>query len=231
MISRVTRASSEGIPELEHHQKPPSNSFPSPGVTPGLMNGLSNARESHLIMTCCVTSTPSLSSQQNFAQMACCPRHGVRQHGRCRNPNEHATWKDIPYAQVGDLLLPLDLYRSCFPTNQSLDRLGHTAGLGERVTKSSMPLQGLVAEGYAIASVDYRLTTQAKFPANVHDIKAAIRFLRAKGPSLGMDAEQIVIAGASAGGHLAALVGVTNDHAALEGTIGDQLETSSSVQG
>ena len=73
--------------------------------------------------------------------------------------------------------------------------------------KSSMPLQGLVAEGHAIASVDYRLTTQAKFPANVHDIKAAIRFLRAKGPSLGIDAEQIVILSASTGGHLAALVG------------------------
>ena len=53
---RVTRASSEGIPELEHHSNHLQPSFPSPGVTPGLMNGLSNARESHLIMTCCVTS-------------------------------------------------------------------------------------------------------------------------------------------------------------------------------
>ena len=137
--------------------------------------------------------------------------------------------KDIPYAQVGDLTLTLDLYRSA---SRQISPLIVWAWRAWRAgNKSSMPLQGLVAEGHAIASVDYRLTTQAKFPANVHDIKAAIRFLRAKGPSLGIDAEQIVIAGASAGGHLAALVGVTNDHAALEGTIGDQLETSSSVQG
>ncbi len=138
--------------------------------------------------------------------------------------------KDIPYAQVGDLTLTLDLYRSASRQISPLIVWVH-GGAWRAGNKSSMPLQGLVAEGHAIASVDYRLTTQAKFPANVHDIKAAIRFLRAKGPSLGLDAEQIVIAGASAGGHLAALVGVTNDHAALEGNIGDHLEASSSVQG
>ncbi|HEY4261450.1 MAG TPA: alpha/beta hydrolase, partial [Schlesneria sp.] len=76
----------------------------------------------------------------------------------------------------------------------------------------------------------YRLSTQAPFPAQVHDIKAAIRFLRARQDELGVNANRIIIAGASAGGHLAALVGVTNGHRELEGTIGKHLDQSSDVQ-
>jgi acetyl esterase/lipase len=94
-----------------------------------------------------------------------------------------------------------------------------------------MPLDKLVAQGWAVASVDYRLSPVAPFPAQVHDIKAAIRFLRAKQRDYGYDAKKIVIAGASAGGHLAALVGVTNGVQELEGTVGEHLQQSSDVQG
>jgi acetyl esterase/lipase len=79
--------------------------------------------------------------------------------------------------------------------------------------------------------VEYRLSPVAPFPAQVHDIKSAIRFLRAKGHSWGITADQIVIAGASAGGHLAALVGVSNNHPELEGSVGHHQQESSSVQG
>ena len=82
-----------------------------------------------------------------------------------------------------------------------------------------------------MASVDYRLSTQAKFPAQIHDIKAAIRFLRARAADFHLDAGRIVIAGASAGGHLAALVGVSNRNSELEGKVGDYLGADSSVQG
>lgn len=67
--------------------------------------------------------------------------------------------------------------------------------------------------GWAVASVDYRLSTTARFPAQIHDIKAAIRFLRASAAAYGYPPDKFVIAGSSAGGHLAALVGVTNGHA------------------
>jgi acetyl esterase/lipase len=93
-----------------------------------------------------------------------------------------------------------------------------------------MPLGGLVERGFAVASVDYRLSTVAPFPAQAHDIKAAIRFLRAHGTQYGLDTSRIVIAGSSAGGHLAAIVGVTNGNAELEGTIGKDLKESSAVQ-
>ena len=93
-----------------------------------------------------------------------------------------------------------------------------------------MPLGGLVKRGWAVASVDYRLSPVARFPAQIHDIKAAIRFLRAKQQHFGYNAKQIVIAGASAGGHLAALVGVSNGVKELEGNIGKHLNVSSDVQ-
>jgi acetyl esterase/lipase len=93
-----------------------------------------------------------------------------------------------------------------------------------------VPIAKLLDHGFAIASVDYRLSTQARFPAQVHDIKAAIRFLRAKAEVLHIDTERVAIVGSSAGGHLAALVGVTNDHKKLEGRVGDHLDQSSAVQ-
>jgi acetyl esterase/lipase len=63
-----------------------------------------------------------------------------------------------------------------------------------------------------------------------HDIKAAIRFLRAKAAQYGYRTDRIAVAGSSSGGHLAALVGVTNGHRGLEGTVGGDLTQSSDVQ-
>jgi acetyl esterase/lipase len=87
----------------------------------------------------------------------------------------------------------------------------------------------LLDHGFAIASVDYRLSTQAPFPAQIHDIKAAIRFVRAKADQWNIDAKRIAIVGSSAGGHLAALTGLSNGHAELEGTVGPHLDQSSQV--
>jgi acetyl esterase/lipase len=79
--------------------------------------------------------------------------------------------------------------------------------------------------------VDYRLSPQAKFPAQIHDIKAAIRFLRGHRKELGVATKKILVAGDSAGGHLAALVGVSNRNAEMEGDIGNDRAQSSDVQG
>lgn len=96
-------------------------------------------------------------------------------------------------------------------------------------SKERMPVGGLREHGFAIASVNYRLSPVAPFPAQVHDIKAAIRWLRAKEEIYGYDAGRIVIAGASVGGHLAALVGVSNGHEELEGEVGKHGKESSDV--
>ena len=137
--------------------------------------------------------------------------------------------RDIEYARVGDLALQLDLY---LPAKARPPLIVYVHGGAWRGgSKTDQPLGGLIGEGFAVASIDYRLSTQAPFPAQAHDIKAAIRFLRAQQTQLGIDARRIVIAGSSAGGHLAALIGVTNGNQPLEGTVGTHLDQSSDVQG
>jgi acetyl esterase/lipase len=78
----------------------------------------------------------------------------------------------------------------------------------------------LPSEGIAIASIDYRLSGEALFPAQLHDVKAAIRWVRGRGPEVGIDPDRIAVWGESAGGHLAAMATVTSNVAELEGKIG-----------
>lgn len=138
------------------------------------------------------------------------------------------TQTDIEYARVDDTALLLDLHTPSGVKQPPLIVYVH-GGAWRAGSKSDVPIAGLLDHGFAIASVDYRLSTQARFPAQVHDIKAAIRFLRAKASSFGINTEKIAIIGSSAGGHLAALVGVTNGHRELEGRVGDHLDQSSVV--
>lgn len=138
------------------------------------------------------------------------------------------TQTDIEYARVGETALLLDLHTPSGVKQPPLIVYVH-GGAWRAGSKSDVPIAGLLDHGFAIASVDYRLSTQARFPAQVHDIKAAIRFLRAKAATFGINTEKIAIIGSSAGGHLAALVGVTNGHRDLEGRVGDHLDQSSAV--
>jgi acetyl esterase/lipase len=92
-----------------------------------------------------------------------------------------------------------------------------------------MPMAPFVERGFAVASLDFSPASKARFPGQVHEIKAAIRFLRAQAKQYGYAAERIGVAGASSGAHLAALVGTSNGHAELEGTLGDHRDESSDV--
>jgi acetyl esterase/lipase len=139
------------------------------------------------------------------------------------------TKTDIEYARAGEHSLKLDLYLPTNTKNPPLVIWVH-GGAWRSGSKANPPLVPLVAKGYALASVDYRLSPVAPFPAQAHDLKAAIRFLRAKADEYGYDPDRIAIAGGSAGGHLAALVGTTNGHKDLEGQIGGQRNVSSDVQ-
>lgn len=137
--------------------------------------------------------------------------------------------RDIEYAKVGEVSLKLDLYIPAGELKPPLIAWVHGGGWGSG-SKDDMPLKSLLAQGFAIASIDYRLSRLAPFPAQAHDLKAAIRFLRAEAGGYGLDGRPIAIAGGSAGGHLAALVGVSNGVKELEGTEGANLSTSSDVQ-
>ena len=76
----------------------------------------------------------------------------------------------------------------------------------------------LLDTGLAVATIDYRHALEAPFPAQLHDAKAAVRYLRAFADELGISTERIGVMGESAGGHIAALVGLTAHRPDLEGT-------------
>jgi len=138
--------------------------------------------------------------------------------------------RDITYAVVGESTLAFDLYMPA--------RIDHApplivwvhGGAWQFGSRESVEVIDLVQHGFAIASVSYRLTPVAPFPAQIHDIKGAVRYLRANAAQYGFDGSRIVVGGPSAGAHLAALVAVTNGSAYHEGTIGGFRESSSDVQ-
>src|SRR5215212_6587101 len=138
--------------------------------------------------------------------------------------------RDVEYARVGEHALKLDLHLPPGKARSPLIVWVH-GGAWRSGSKKDVPIGKLIGDGYAIASVDYRLSTDAKFPAQIHDIKAAIRFLRAHGDNWKLPSKKVVIAGDSAGAHLAALVGVSNGSAELEGALGNDRQQSSEVQG
>ena len=136
--------------------------------------------------------------------------------------------RSLIFAKINGDEFKLDLYRPAgAPAGLVIWVHGGAWRGGSRANVDLLPLVNL---GWAVASVDYRLATVARFPAQIHDLKAAIRFLRAHAAEYGYPANRFVIAGSSAGGHLAALVGVTNGHQELEGTEGDHPGVSSDVQ-
>lgn len=96
---------------------------------------------------------------------------------------------------------------------------------GSRASMDAAALHFL-ALGYAYASIDYRLSSEAIYPAQIEDCKCAIRFLRAHAAKYHIDPSKIGAWGDSAGGHLAALLGTTAGIARLEGTGGWQSASS-----
>ena len=139
-----------------------------------------------------------------------------------------ADHRDVVYGTIDGRDLLLDVYLPEGVDAPPLIVWVH-GGAWRRGSKEPIPT-GFVENGFAVASLDFRLSTEAKFPAQIHDIKAAIRFLRGQSSRFGFQTDRVAISGRSSGAHLAALVGVTNGHPALEGMIGDHLGESSDVQ-
>jgi len=135
----------------------------------------------------------------------------------------------VPYAAIpGIRPLELDLYLPAgdgpHPVVVFLHgggwRLGsrHAAGPAYR-GQSPTPFERVALAGIAVASVDYRLSGEAPFPAQLHDAKAAVRWLRARAGELDVDPGRLAAWGESAGAYLAALLGLVVDPA-LEGDVG-----------
>lgn len=87
----------------------------------------------------------------------------------------------------------------------------------------------LAKHGYVAVSAEYRLSLEAAYPAAVYDLKAAVRWMRANAKQYGIDTEKIAALGCSAGGQLAALLGITNGNHHFEDSL-DNANLSSDVQ-
>ncbi|MGA2621334.1 MAG: alpha/beta hydrolase [Thermoguttaceae bacterium] len=137
--------------------------------------------------------------------------------------------RDLEYIVGGHARNKLDLYLPDkadhpLPVIVWIHGGGWSAG-----SKEGCPAVPLVGKGYAAASINYRFSQHAVFPAQIEDCKAAIRWLRANARKYGLDAAHVGVWGASAGGHLVALLGTTGGVKELEGQ-GGNLDQSSRVQ-
>ncbi len=148
----------------------------------------------------------------------------------------HVIEKDIIYGRAGETELALDLVRpdageGPFPGIVFIHGGGWRAG--QRGSFRALAIQA-AKRGYVAVTVSYRLTNvryddgRAKhpFPAAVHDVKAAVRWLRKNAAKYKVDSERIGVSGGSAGGHLALMVGVTDADDGLEGESGNAGESS-----
>jgi len=133
--------------------------------------------------------------------------------------------KDIVFGKGGDIDLLLDVYHP--PEGVTSKRLAiiHLFGGGFFTGNKGAgyiinDAKALGNRGYTSISANYRLQSQGKWPAQIHDVKAAIRWTRANAGKLGVDADKIVVAGYSAGGMLSLMAAGTNGKPELEGTGG-----------
>jgi len=105
----------------------------------------------------------------------------------------------------------------------------HGGGWSKGRKEQHSPAISFLNDGYAVASIEYRLSGEAPFPAQIEDCKAAVRWLRANAAKYNLDADRIGAWGHSAGGHLSALLGTSGGVQELEGN-GDNMSYSSRVQ-
>jgi arylsulfatase A len=138
---------------------------------------------------------------------------------------------DVTYSRYGDRTLEMDLYRPKgawgeLPAVVCIHGGGWAKG---NRTSHSKVAQALANRGYVAATISYRLSGEAPFPAAIQDCKAAVRFLRANAKEFGIEADKIGAIGLSAGGHLTALLATSHGVRELEGKGGNS-EFSSEIQ-
>ncbi len=142
---------------------------------------------------------------------------------------------DQPYAGTDNAKQQVDLF---LPKQRQGNRplpviaLIHGGGWrnGDRIGYAGQAIPIAATGHYAVVTVGYRLTGEASWPAQVHDVKAAIRWIRAHAEKHRLDPDKLAVWGSSAGGHLSSLLGTSGGVAELEGDLGPHTSYSSRVQ-
>ncbi len=133
--------------------------------------------------------------------------------------------KDIVFGKGGDMDMTLDVYHppeGVTPKRMAVIHLfgGGFFGGNKNAGYIINDAKALGARGYTNISANYRLQSQGLWPAQLHDVKAAIRWTRANAGRLGVEANRIAVAGYSAGGMLSLMAAGTNDKPEFEGSVG-----------
>ena len=139
--------------------------------------------------------------------------------------------EDVTYATYGDRTLEMDIYRpkgqwGTLPAVVCIHGGGWAKG---NRTNHAKLAKAIATNGFVTATISYRLSGEAAFPAQINDCKAAVRHLRANAKHYGLDPDNIGAIGLSAGGHLTALLATSADVTELEG-IGGNPGISSEIQ-
>ena len=135
--------------------------------------------------------------------------------------------RDLVYVPDGHERQKLDLYIPDSGENLPLIIWIH-GGAWRGGNKTHYVPMAYLKAGYAGASINYCLSQHAIFPAQIEDVKAAVRWLRANAETYRLDPNRFAAWGSSAGGHLVAMLGTTGDVAEFE--VGENLEVSSRLQ-
>ena len=158
-------------------------------------------------------------------------RAGAARPERPARPANVKVQRDVEYAKVEGKSMALDLYLPAVKAGTRLPLVIWVHGGAWRAgSKDGTPAVALLGDGFAVASISYRLSGIAKFPVQIHDCKGAVRFLRANAAKYNLDPNAFGAWGSSAGGHLVALMGTAGDANELEGDVGGNVGVSSRVQ-
>lgn len=144
-----------------------------------------------------------------------------------RIPKGTTVFRDLPYVANGHERQKLDLYLPKRIEKLPLIIWVHGGAFREGSKADGVPIEYLT-EDYAVASINYRLSQHALFPAQLEDCKAAVRWLRAHANTYKLNPERFGAWGSSAGGHLAAMLGTTSETDMFD--VGAHLTVSSRVQ-
>ena len=141
---------------------------------------------------------------------------------------------DVNYAGDGEVYHNLDIYlpkveKESYPVVIHIYGSAWYSNNSKGMADLGTICNALLNAGYAVVTPNHRSSADAKFPAQINDIKAVIRFVRAHAAEYKFDTSFIATSGFSSGGHLASLAATSNGVVALEGKVGDNLDYSSLV--
>jgi len=141
---------------------------------------------------------------------------------------------DVDYAGDGEVFHKLDIYlpkveKASYPVVVHIYGSAWFSNNSKGMADLGTIVNALLDAGYAVVTPNHRSSMDAKFPAQIHDIKGVIRFVRAHAAEYKFDTSFVAVSGFSSGGHLASLAATSRNTPELEGEVGGNLAFSSAV--